>query len=160
MSSLEKVQELISVYGLSPIAKVLGVTDRGVKYWLQENPKKPSAATMARINELFQNHKKGINIFDRPTEADSVFDYKEKYIAALERENARLQRDLDLSLGELRHNVLLQRAVAETTQELLVEVLAKQRKMTQEELSYTVSTMNVEKYQTLKEEGNFGVAGK
>jgi transcriptional regulator with XRE-family HTH domain len=93
--------------------------------------------------------------------------YREKYIEslkrerdALERENKRLQKDLDLSLGELRHNILLARAVSETTQELVVEYLEKGNKKKIVELIDTVGIKNLERYQKLKEEGNFPYVGK
>lgn len=87
-------------------------------------------------------------------------DMSEKYIKAIERERNRLEKDLDLSLGELRHNVLLSRAIAETNQEMLAELLAKQTKRPLAEELDSASIKSFERYTKLKEEGNFGYVGK
>lgn len=60
----------------------------------------------------------------------------------------------NINLSELRHNILLGRAMRETTQELLIELLTKQRKKTRKEIVAQVGTKNGEKYQRLKEGNN------
>lgn len=82
-----------------------------------------------------------------------------KYVALLERENERLRKDLELSLGELRHNILLTRAIAETNQELLVEALSGKNKKVHDDLAYKTSIRNGEKYQKMKGEGKFSDVG-
>src|SRR5436190_3471612 len=149
-SYLTAVQELAEIYGNQLIAKLLGVTERTLMYWTQDrNPKIPTAETQRKIRELFMKHSSG---FDITTDLEDQTSVKDKLIAALERENARLQKDLDLSLGELRHNVLLIRAMQETTQEMLSELLAKQRKTKVEEIAADAGKANGEKYLKLKEE--------
>jgi len=103
----------------------------------------------------------------RVNEDQADYAWKDKYIAViekekerLEKENERLENNLELSLGELRHNILLSRAIAETTQELIVEYLEKGNKKKIVELIDTVGTKNLERYQKLKEEGNFAYVGK
>jgi hypothetical protein len=151
-----EIKDLIKAYGLEVVAKLLDKTGRGVQYWISDtDPKTPGPNTIRTIHELHVKHVSGINLVQEPTG-----DYKDKYIASLERENARLQRDLDLSLGELRHNSLLTRAMLETTQELLFEVLAGKNKKLYAEIADSASIRNGEKYQRLKEEGNFPFVGK
>jgi DNA-binding transcriptional regulator YiaG len=90
----------------------------------------------------------------------SQADLKDKLIRSLETEIERLQKDLELSLGELRHNALLTRAIAETNQELLIEILGGKNKKALDELAYRASTRNGEKYEKMKGEGNFAYVGK
>lgn len=78
-----------------------------------------------------------------------------KIIELLERENKRLQKDLDLSLGELRHNILLTRAIASTNQDLLIEILAKQRKVDPDLVFGEANKLFAEYYKKMKEEGKF-----
>jgi hypothetical protein len=102
---------------------------------------------------LFGKGKKYVQNVPRENISESsIHDYRDELISSLKRENARLQKDLDLSLGELRHNILLTRAMSETTQEMLVEYQAGKNRKRFEELIDTVSTKNVERYKTLKEE--------
>lgn len=56
---ISEVKELIEVYGLETFAKFLGKTQRGIQYWLAENPKKPSPKTRGKIHELFVKHRSG-----------------------------------------------------------------------------------------------------
>lgn len=83
-----------------------------------------------------------------------------KLLASMEREISRLQKDLDLSLGEMRHNILMTRAMQMTTQDLLVELLAKQSKKDPGLVGADVGIKNGENYLKLKEEGNFAYVGK
>lgn len=120
----------------------------------------PSESFLKRFYDKFP---KSIPKVSRETVNEAPADYmstKDDLIAALKRENARLQKDLDLSLGELRHNVLLTRAMSETTQELLIELLVKQNKKSWDDLAADVGIKNGEKYVKLKEEGNFSYVGK
>jgi len=142
-----RLKELYDLYKGQEVADAVGVSIRQVQNYLRkDNPAIPSKEVINNIHEAFANHKKGIKL--QPVVADS--NYKDKYIASLERENARLQKDLDLSLGEVRHNLLLSRAIAETNQELLIELLAKQRKTSVEEVALEVSKANGERYQKMK----------
>jgi transcriptional regulator with XRE-family HTH domain len=75
-------------------------------------------------------------------------------------EKAELKRLLDLSLGELRHNILLTRAISETTQEMIAAFQAGKNKKMYAEILDNASIANVEKYKKLKEEGNFSYVGK
>jgi hypothetical protein len=84
----------------------------------------------------------------------AVPDYRDEFILLLKAENLRLKRDLDKSLGDLRKNALLARSVAETNQDLLIEILSKQRRSSIETISLEVGKANVEKYKALKEEYN------
>lgn len=153
------VETLIKAYGLETTARLLDRSPRGVQYWLMENPKKPQKDIVIKVRELFMKHTNGENLL-RLFEVESNAEFKEKYIQSLEKEVARLQKNLDLSLGELRHNVLLTRAVAETTQEMVSEFQAGKNKKLLEQILDNASIRNVEKYKKLKEEGNFGYVGK
>jgi hypothetical protein len=110
---------------------------------------------------------KSVNVDDNASretskmqEADPPYGFKDKYILSLERENERLRRDLELSLGEMRHSILLTRAIAETNQDFLIELLAKQRKVSLDVVGEESNRLNFERYMKLKEEGNFPYAGK
>lgn len=155
-SYIVEIKELIKVYGIDDLAAILGKTPRGIQYWIAEtDPKVPTPTTQRTIHELFVKHQAGENIkgLIEP-------DYKDKLIASQEREIKRLQKDLDLSLGELRHNILLARAMASTNQSLLIEILAKQKRV---DLSVIVADANRlfdVFYKSMKEEGSFSYVGK
>jgi hypothetical protein len=92
-----------------------------------------------------------------------LIETQKSLIDALQHQNKDLQSKLDLSLGELRHSALLNRAISETTQDLVIRFLATQNKMTkkqQDDFSAEVGKENFAKYQKLKEEGNFAYVGK
>lgn len=80
-------------------------------------------------------------------------------ITLLKDQNAYLKRQLDLSLGEIRHSALHARALAETNQDLLVEMISKQRRQAVEVVSLEVGKANGEKYKRLKKEGSFPDVG-
>lgn len=153
---IEQLNTLITAYGSEVLAKLLDVSERSVQIWVSHPSRTPRDETLRTLGELFERHMNGEDV----TVVEDATDYKDKYIASLERENARLQKDLDLSLGEVRHNILLSRATAEVTQNLVIEFLAKQRKMTWEELAVEVGKLNGERYQRIKEEGSFAYVGK
>lgn len=164
---ITEVKELIDKYGLLPVASALETTERGVSYWIADKDRKtPRKETVQKIHELFLSHKAGHGLGSNGLkDASEIF--RNKYIESLQRErdvlqreNERLQRDLDLSLGELRHNILLARAIGEVTQELLVDYLEKSDRKKYAELIDNVSTKNFETYQKLKAEGSFAYVGK
>lgn len=120
----------------------------------------PSESFLNRFYEKFPKSVKNVSRETEVSDPGSQYGYKDKYIQSLERENARLQKDLDLSLGELRHNILLSRAIGETNQQLLIEVLAKQRRKEFDFVALEVNKVNGENYKKMKEEGNFAYVGK
>lgn len=131
------------------LAEIVGVT---TEEFLKKDIRKSKSENSKAIKSVISDLLKATTGKNTGTDNDSV---KDKYIASLERENNRLQKDLELSLGELRHNILLARAVSETTQDLLIEFLAKQNKQKKEDFAFEVGKANGEKYKTLKEEGSY-----
>lgn len=127
------------------IAKIGGVT-------VEDLIEKKLTIDDIKINlEVEKVKKGGREVFLSHSSPD--LDYREKYIESLERENKRLQKDLGISLGELRHRALLALAIAETNQQLLIELLAKQRKVEQQTLAVEVGKENGVKYQKIKATG-------
>lgn len=156
-SYLSQLRELYSNCSKQEVADALGVTLRQVQNYLKgEKAPTPGQDVQLKIRESFANYKEGQPLIKRQDDGE----WKSKYITALERENARLQRDLDINLAELRNDILLQRALSETTQDMLVELLAKQRKAPLDEVAYIVSTMNGERFQALKAGDNASPAGR
>lgn len=146
----------------SRAAGLIGVGVDRLRKWEERDSDPSDTGDIAKVEKYFGvpvSELKELKSFDF-VESPQKNDINAKYMESLERENKRLQRDLDLSLGELRHNALLARAVAETNQELLVEMVAHHRKQKYESVALQVRTANGEKYQTMKEEGNFPYAGK
>lgn len=149
-----EANELIKAYGLDTFAQIIERSPRGIQYWFGGKPKAPGPEMQRKIHELFAKHRSGEDLTDTINP-----DYKDALIASQQREIVRLKKDLDLSLGELRHNILLSRAIAETNQNMLIELLAKQRSASVEDLAAEVGRENGEKYQRMKEEGNFAYVG-
>lgn len=114
------------------------------------------------LNKFYEAFKDSITNVSRGTlaeEPETDYMVKNKYIASLERENERLRKDLNISLGGLRHNALLARAVAETNQQLLIELLVKQRKSDQTSVRLEVNRVNGENYKRMKEVDNHDGVG-
>lgn len=162
----------ISVVGLADSMRI----SRQRIYNIYGN-KKLSKATRSKVESALktkwsdiERFVSGVNVYDNVSreitamEPEAPYgDIKDKLIASLEREVVRLKSDLDLSLGEMRHNILMNRAMQGVTQDLVIEVLAKQNKLSEEQLKdfrAAVGIKNGESYLKLKEEGKFAYAGK
>ena len=155
---IDEIKHLVKAYGANVIADLLDTTERGMQYWTaSEERKVPREATQRKIHELFMKHSNGEDL--TLLKSDNA-DYKDKYIASIEKENTRLNRDLELSLGELRHNILMTRAMAETNQNLLIELLAKQRKVSVAAVVEDANKLFAVSYKRMKEEGSFAHVGK
>lgn len=157
---IDRFYEDVKALGLkfpgAAIAEATGHSKSNVSKYLNRKLE-PSEAFLNAFYEKFPKEGKKVS---RETNGFAVETYpisndalKDELIAALKRENSRLQKDLDFSLGALRHNALLARAVAETNQDLLIELLAKQRKQDFDSIAVEVGKENHEKYEKLKEEG-------
>lgn len=143
-------------------ANLIGVSVDRLRKWEERDSDPSDTGDIKKVEDYFGvslNEIKSIKSFDF-VEFPRGKALESKHIELLERENKRLQRDLDISLGELRHNSLLARAVSETNQELLVELIAGLRKQKYETVALQVRTANGEKYQRMKEEGKFADVGK
>lgn len=101
-----EVKELIKSYGLEGFAKVLGLTERGIQYWLtDDNPKKPGPKTRQKIHELFIKHTSGNGIV-RPQEAQhgdktEILEIMRERVKELKEDKERLWRNLETSLTGL-----------------------------------------------------------
>jgi len=155
---LTEIKELVAAYGVEKIASLLESTTRGVGYWIAEKGKKvPHRDTQKKIHELFRKHTSG-----EPLEAHNGHDpnYREKYIESLERENKRLERDLAASLGEMAERQLYALSISQTNQQLLIELLAKQRRVPVPDLSKEVGKENYDRLQKLKAGGRLNYADR
>lgn len=145
-----EVKALIDKYGLPRVAALLETTERGVLYWLAEVPKMPRKETVRTIHELFTKDQEGVDL-SVENESKPLYgansDYRDKVIALLERENERLRKELEVSLNKIRRGLALARAISETNQGLLVELLAKKNKMTVGDLSVKAGKENDARFQ-------------
>lgn len=155
------VEQLGLKFPVAMLAEATGESKGNVSKYLNKRLE-PSESFLKRYYAKFPKSSTNVSHETIMKESDAFYGnaYKDKYIQSLERENARLQKDLDLSLSEARHNALLTRAIAETTQELLIEFLAGKNKKAYEVLADSASIKNGEKYKRMKEEGNFAHVGK
>ena len=83
----KQLKTLLSAYNKSLIAKLLETTERGVDYWISDNPKIPRAETQRKISELFKRHEIGDRLSEPVQEYKTDperIDYREKYITSLE----------------------------------------------------------------------------
>lgn len=152
------------------VAALIGVGVDRYRKWEERDTDPNDTGDIEKVEKYFGVPLQGLKdlkFFDFVQTPDKNQDFRDRLISSLEREkkllereNERLNRDLDLSLGEVRHNLLLSRAIAETNQNLLIELLAKQRKVRPDELAVEVGKENGEKYKSMKEEGSFAYVGK
>lgn len=147
---LAEIKALIDVYGIDTLAELIDMSKRGIEYWFGPSPKKPGPATQRTIHELFIRHSAGEDLRESVRPEFNVL-----LIRSQQREIKRLQDDLDLSLNELRRNIVVSLALAETNQNLLIELVAKQRKISVDILYEEVGKENGERALRIKEDGNF-----
>lgn len=153
-SVIDQLEKLLEVYGQEFMENALNVSDKSIRNWKKGG--NPSKETFRLIQEMYKKHEQGTNL----ALIHAAGDDKELIIKLLQRENERLQRDLQLSLGELRHNILLTRAIVEVNQDCMIEILAKQRKMSISDVALEKNRANYEKFEILKAEGSFSYVGK
>lgn len=132
---------LLNAYGKEFVAKLLGVTERGIDNWTSENPKEPQEKNRLKISEYFRKHQKGENLILLSDTAD----YRDKYIASLEEQVSFLK-------GQLRHLILVTHAKVETNQNALADLLVKQKIEPAETVEDRLSKENLQNYQKLKSE--------
>lgn len=94
------------------------------------------------------------------TQQKELMDLMRHQIAILQDKSRMTEKTLELSLGELRHNILLARAMAEVNQNLLIELLSKQKKTDPSVVAADASKQFAELYKRMKEEGSFSYVGK
>lgn len=147
-------------------ATFIGVGVDRLRKWEERDVDPSDTGDIAKVETYFGIPLwalKDLKTFDFVENPHAVKDFKDKYIASLEKQNKYLEDQLAVSLAELRHSALLNRAISETTQDLVIQFLAAQRKMTQkqqDDFAVEVGKGNLSKYLKLKEEGSFAYVGK
>lgn len=144
---LEQIKCLVKAYGASLVANLLDTTERGMQYWTAQEGKVPRAETQRKIHELFAKYQSGE---DLRRQISHNSDYKDKYLALLESENLRLKNELSVSLVELHENLLVGKAMAATNQSMLIELLAKQRKASIDQVVLDANKLFDEFYRNMK----------
>jgi hypothetical protein len=168
----KQVELLDFKFPVAAIAKATGFSKGNVSNYLSRKME-PSENFLKAFYSKFPYNSllEDVSILKEPTaeyktsprsdlQSSTIIKLQETLIKTLEHQADVLKQQLDLSLGELRHRALLNLAISETTQNLVIELLAKQRKMTWDEVALEVGKLNGEKYQKLKEEGSFAYVGK
>jgi transcriptional regulator with XRE-family HTH domain len=139
-------------------AALIGVGVDKLRKWEERDTDPSDSGDIQRVEDYFGQKLSQLNqikSFDFVETPRGTSDFRDKYIASLERENERIQRDLDVNLSELKDNILLIRAMSETTQELLISILAKQSKKDLDSIAGDVGKANGEKFRKLKEVDKF-----
>lgn len=151
----KQIRDKRKLEGLSvkALALKIGVEEDNLYKW-EKGTKPSNPEDYLKVSKWLENvpreNGKVVAVSDFKAHGSGDQDYREKYIDSLERENKRLQKDLDASLGDLLENALLARSVAETNQDLLIEILSKQRKASVDDISGEVGKANIAKYKILK----------
>lgn len=155
---LIEIKELLANYGIDKIAALLGKTQRAVSYWVADRGAKiPNTKSQNTIHELFMKHRAGEPLGTQ----QNPYSEKDKKIAdLLERENKRLQKDIDINLTDLHESILVTRAMIATNQNFLIELLAKQKKVSIEVVVEDANKQFDEFYKGMQAGGNFADVGK
>lgn len=138
---ISELQALIDAYGAGVIAKLLGVTERGMGYWTQEKPKVPRSETQRTIHELFLKHEFGedIRLSDKPGLKDELLQsYKDQVDL--------LKSQLSLKSAELTEIGLINQSLLLTNQDLLIQLLAFQKKQDSKKTAFEVGKVNAQNY--------------
>ena len=146
---LIEIKELLTKYGIDKIAALLGKTQRAVSYWVAEGDAKiPNIKSQNTIHELFVKHRAG-----EPLEAQQSPDSeKDKKIAdLLERENKRLQKDIDVNLKKMQDEIRLIRTNGIVIRNMVVELLAKQQKRPVREVAHEKNKEIAELYSKISQ---------
>lgn len=152
---ITQVEELSNVYGTRLIADLLGVTERAMQIWSSDPDRSPRKETLGKLGELFAKFKAGENL----AQMADTNDYRGRYIISLEDRIKdkddrikTLEDQLNLVIGQLRHVILLTHALSETNQDAIIQMMAKQKIASGDELNERMGIMNTENYQNMKDE--------
>lgn len=139
---LLELNVLLNAYGAGITAGLLNTTERAMQYWQSDPDRTPRKETIRKISELFERHQKGENIVI----TGQTGDFKDRYIKLLEDQ-------LNSATKEMRHIALMNHALLKTNQDVLIELLAKQRKEPFETVSLRLGKVLNDYYSTAKEKG-------
>lgn len=124
-SYIDEIKSLIKAYGIAKIADLLGVTERGVQFWIAGNqPKMPRNETLAKIHELFIKHQNGQPLL---TENGFTKIDQTELIELLREKNNRLEKQVDSNLIELNQRTEVMGEILKAMMEVLL-VQASDRK--------------------------------
>lgn len=147
---IEQINTLSTAYGSAGLAELLGITERAMQIWLADHTRKPRAETLRKLGELFARHQNGENIA-MPVDAT---DYKDKYIASLEKQNRILEDQLNSATGELRHIAVMNFAMLKVMRKTAAQILAKVEKGDLQKIAEVIDTETAAYYRSVREKGS------
>jgi hypothetical protein len=160
---INELNALLNAYGEAVIAKLLGVTPRGMANWTSEtNPKETREDTKRKISELFQKHQSGEDLRTRQNEGlkdELIASYKDTIESQKDR-IVNLLSQINSLKEELREVALANQAIGLTSQHLLSELVSQQRKQDLKKVSFEISKANLLNYESAKQRGNLIDEGK
>lgn len=151
-----EIDVLIGEYGTEVISKLVGITERGVQYWVAEKSGKlPSGQRAEKVHELFERHKSGENLRNALESPKNGLtdDYMSEYINLLKEENARIKKRQAESLDVMREVLLMNQAILKTLRNSVAQLIAKQEKTDVLEVAHRLDKETAE-YYNLAEKGS------
>lgn len=152
---ISELKALLDVYGAAVIAKLLGVTERGIDYWLSPSPKVPRSETQRTIHELFLKHDFGedIRLSEKPGLKDELLQSYKDQVTLLKEEVTNLRSRLSLKQAELTEIGQINQSLLLTNQDILIQLLSLQKKQETKKTAYEVGKVNAQNYQIVKKKG-------
>lgn len=159
---LNELQVLYETYKGQEVADAVGVSIRQIQNYLKSaNPAIPSKDVVLKIREAFVKHQKGEPIHD----TDRI-DFKDKYIASLEKQvrfleedNKRLEDQLNSATGELRHIAVMNYAMLKGIRMPVAKILAKVEKGDLRSVVHNIDKETSGFYRSGREKGSLIDAG-
>lgn len=136
------------------IASILGVGVDKYRKWEERDSNPKDSGEIERIQDYF-----GMPIADLASLKSFDFvekpkvDYRDKLIKSLESQILMLEDKVRLLTGEMRHIALTNQAIVQTTQDLIVQQIAKQKKVDPEEFALEVGKVLLVNYEKAKQKG-------
>lgn len=121
-----------------------------------EPPAKMISKLKLTFSDILENRQKQTDsvVGDFQPHYGHKSDYRDDFIIFLKREISRLERLLDISLEQIRENLIVIRSLQDVSQDLLTELLAKKRNAPVAKVAEEISRANSERYKKLKAESN------
>lgn len=154
MATGKELKRLRGKKSATEIAALIGVGVDRMRKWEERDVDPSDSGDIAKVESYFGTTLDGLKAlksFDF-VENPSKQDYRDRYINSLEKQVRTLEDQLSLATGQLRHVLLLTHALAETNQDALIQLMAKQKIGSVETIDDQLSTANSLTYQKMKDE--------
>ncbi len=164
MAAGHEIRRLRGKIAAARVAQLIGIDVGRLRKWEERDTDPKDTGDIQKIETYFGRplkelpEIKSFEFVQKPTRSDAGI--KDDLIEALKESNRLLKEALEVNSDELHRNILLTRSLAETNQDILIELLAKQRKQDQKTVVLEMNKANADKLHRMQAEDNLSGRGK